>query len=92
MKINWMGFGAGTDPRGGINGADGRGGCPHKCCGEQPGGISPPGPLSPGVNLSAHRAPIIQPLAEPPAASEQKAVARDKRSAPANAPLGVYGG
>ena len=44
----------------------------------------------PGVSLSAHRAPIIQPPAKSPFASGQTTAGHDERSGPANAPRGVY--
>jgi len=56
-----------------------------------PGESHPQALSEPGVNLSAHRAPIIQPTAKSPFASGRKAGVHDKRSDPANVPLGVYG-
>jgi len=56
-----------------------------------PGESHPQALSEPGVNLSAHRAPIIQPTAKSPFASGRKAGVHDERSDPANVPLGVYG-
>jgi hypothetical protein len=56
-----------------------------------PGESHPQALSEPGVNLSAHRAPIIQPTAKSPFASGRKAGVHDERSGPANVPLGVYG-
>ena len=56
-----------------------------------PGESHPQALSEPGVNLSAHRAPIIQPTAKSPFSSARTAGVRDERSAPANTPPGVYG-
>jgi len=40
--------------------------------------------LEPGVNLSAHRTPIIQPTAKSPSANGRTAAVRDVRSDPTN--------
>ena len=56
-----------------------------------PGESHPQALSEPGVSLSTHRAPIIQPMAKSPSASERRAAVRDERSDPANTPLGVYG-
>ena len=56
-----------------------------------PGESHPQALAEPGVNLSTHRAPIIQPMAKSPSASERTAVVRDERSDPTSVPPGVCG-
>ncbi len=51
-----------------------------------PGESHPQALSEPGVNLSAHRAPIIQPMAESPSASGQRVVALGAQSAQASIP------
>jgi hypothetical protein len=40
--------------------------CTPRGSGESPGGVSPPALAEPSVNLSAHRAPITQPVSARP--------------------------